>query len=785
MSPDERPAGFRSSKPNQRFLRTDSGLRAGPTSPSMRVPSHSHAVGPGSSLTSADGTGATGVSASGSFRDALGASSFEPAPPAASQPALSRRPSSEGSETSTASGAKAGSKTLERVGADTSVISDGTAQEEEEADAGSPEESTARIPTRASVATESPAESSFGMAREPDVPEQTFVEHSNVGSLPPPLKPAAAEQDSPREASRLAADAAERRRKERDQKRLRLLAPPSPGSSEGSDASATEQEHVERQEVPAFKPRFSTAEPEEEELIHISGSAEGELKPSRRDYAQEGTEFLARLQNVRLASEATSRSMSGESATDAMVPDTDRIPSAPSSTSLVGRSGRVDESPRRMLRRFSAIDRAYQEYEAESMERSFEAAERLRREEEDERRADEEFRRLEAKKHARGLAGVRGRPSDPQAPPTDASDASAGMLDASLQAHKEEVFSAGSTNEPSKASRASVVGAPRLDSLTPVDSADPTLIRKSSLVHIGPEALPSNIDELGGGRMIFDAASQKWIKKSSGGLQDPIVKSEGRLIAGLPSSAHIGKSRQNAESFHPTAEIERNALGSASAAIASLASGGRSPWNITALRQRRGRGDDDGEMSFLTNASFAMAHDRIVELIVDVAPWHEGWKDMLEIDLSGRRVESVVRLKEHLPSLQIAHLHHNELSYLTGLPENLRELHASHNSIPPTISFSHLPLLTVLDISHNAIGSLAALSGLIHLRDLRADATGVDSIEGIEHLEGLKVLSLRQNALSTLNLLEVKWRKLEKLNLRHNGLRSTAVLCIEYKDLHH
>lgn len=61
-------------------------------------------------------------------------------------------------------------------------------------------------------------------------------------------------------------------------------------------------------------------------------------------------------------------------------------------------------------------------------------------------------------------------------------------------------------------------------------------------------------------------------------------------------------------------------------------------------------------MSFLTNASFAMAHDRMVELIVDVAPWHEGWKTMLEIDLQGRRVESVVRLRDHLPVLQTARL---------------------------------------------------------------------------------------------------------------------------------
>lgn len=80
----------------------------------------------------------------------------------------------------------------------------------------------------------------------------------------------------------------------------------------------------------------------------------------------------------------------------------------------------------------------------------------------------------------------------------------------------------------------------------------------------------------------------------------------------------------------------------------------RSHWSYGAFRrQRQGEGDaGDFNQSFLTSASFNVAHDRILEAITDVAPWEPGWEEMKTVDLSNRRVESVVRLKEFLPRLE-------------------------------------------------------------------------------------------------------------------------------------
>ena len=58
-----------------------------------------------------------------------------------------------------------------------------------------------------------------------------------------------------------------------------------------------------------------------------------------------------------------------------------------------------------------------------------------------------------------------------------------------------------------------------------------------------------------------------------------------------------------------------------------------------------------GNATFLTECSFAVAHDRLVEVITDVQPFVPRWEDLSSIDLSGKKLESVARLKEFLPRL--------------------------------------------------------------------------------------------------------------------------------------
>jgi hypothetical protein len=60
------------------------------------------------------------------------------------------------------------------------------------------------------------------------------------------------------------------------------------------------------------------------------------------------------------------------------------------------------------------------------------------------------------------------------------------------------------------------------------------------------------------------------------------------------------------------------------------------------------------DATFLTECSFAVAHDKLVELITEVQPFEPHWELLTRIDLSNRGADSVARLKEFLPKLDEA-----------------------------------------------------------------------------------------------------------------------------------
>lgn len=194
---------------------------------------------------------------------------------------------------------------------------------------------------------------------------------------------------------------------------------------------------------------------------------------------------------------------------------------------------------------------------------------------------------------------------------------------------------------------------------------------------------------------------------------------------------------------------------------------GRSVWNFD---------ESAFDRTFLTQASFNIAHNRIVEALTDVVPFVPDWEELKSVDLSSRRLESLVRLKEFVPRLQKLRVDHNTISYLTGLPSSLRVLTASFNNLSSIASFGHLQNLETLDVSNNGIEDINSLNTLTHLRHLKADHNEITSLVGIAGLEHLHTLSLKDNFLVSLELSQTSWQRLENLDVSQNELSHVGSL---------
>lgn len=59
----------------------------------------------------------------------------------------------------------------------------------------------------------------------------------------------------------------------------------------------------------------------------------------------------------------------------------------------------------------------------------------------------------------------------------------------------------------------------------------------------------------------------------------------------------------------------------------------------------------NGNATFLTECSFGVSHERLLQLITDVEPFEPKWETLRSIDLSAKKADSVVRLKDFLPNL--------------------------------------------------------------------------------------------------------------------------------------
>ncbi|KAM0751427.1 hypothetical protein T439DRAFT_380394 [Meredithblackwellia eburnea MCA 4105] len=198
------------------------------------------------------------------------------------------------------------------------------------------------------------------------------------------------------------------------------------------------------------------------------------------------------------------------------------------------------------------------------------------------------------------------------------------------------------------------------------------------------------------------------------------------------------------------------------------------------------------DATFLTECSFSIGRDRLVQYITDVEPFEPDWEGLRSITLAKKGAESLVRMKDFLPNLDEVDLSDNEIAFLTGVPSTLRTLVIPNNRLSSLTSFGHLRNLERIDMSNNQIDSVNQLSCLVHLRELKADNNQIKDLGGLAAIDGLLRLSLKGNLIETLDLGATTWTRLEMLNLSRNNistvinterLQSLAMLNLDHNQL--
>ncbi|KAJ7465311.1 hypothetical protein FB451DRAFT_1340797 [Mycena latifolia] len=203
-----------------------------------------------------------------------------------------------------------------------------------------------------------------------------------------------------------------------------------------------------------------------------------------------------------------------------------------------------------------------------------------------------------------------------------------------------------------------------------------------------------------------------------------------------------------------------SALGSASASASASGSSSRRVFSRSPAHRSLGANN-----TFLTECSFGMAHDRLVEVLTDVEPFEPHWEGLSTVDLSNRRLESAARLKEFLPALDALNLH----------LLNLENLDISGNEVDSLRRASFLAFYDT-EGGANTDAYVAELACLRHLRELRADGNAIASVEGLERMDGLVKLSLEGNQLRALEVEGFRWTRLEMLNVSGNRLERVSGL---------
>ncbi|TFK48628.1 hypothetical protein OE88DRAFT_1663703 [Heliocybe sulcata] len=235
----------------------------------------------------------------------------------------------------------------------------------------------------------------------------------------------------------------------------------------------------------------------------------------------------------------------------------------------------------------------------------------------------------------------------------------------------------------------------------------------------------------------------------------PRTRRIAKMMAQLEGTSYEEESPSKVTARPPAEEIQPFSLQATPANSTSASADGRNSSRSASVRSTKSF--QKGNATFLTECSFGVAHDRLVQVITDVQPFEPHWEQLGAIDLSNKNLDSVARLKEFLPRLDSLCLDRNQVSYLSGIPSTVRSLSAASNVLTSVTSFNHLRNLENLDISGNDVDSLRQLECLRHLRELRADGNKVASVDGLEKLDGLVKLSLEGNAIGDVQLEKCRW----------------------------
>ncbi|RDB17895.1 Septation initiation network scaffold protein cdc11 [Hypsizygus marmoreus] len=243
-------------------------------------------------------------------------------------------------------------------------------------------------------------------------------------------------------------------------------------------------------------------------------------------------------------------------------------------------------------------------------------------------------------------------------------------------------------------------------------------------------------------------------------MMDALEDSESDVSPSKTSSSGAGRT-------------EIQALSARQSSVAPPADTSRRSFSRSRTHRGSSTADDQkANATFLTECSFAVSHDRLVEVITDVQPFMPYWEELSSVDLSDKNLESVARLKEFLPRLDSLTLNANQLAWLSGIPGTVRTLSVASNSLTGLTSFSHLLNLEHLDISRNDIESLNQLACLRHLRELKADGNKITSIDGLQRMDGLVKISLQGNSIRSVDLTQYRWTRLEMLNMSQNRIET-------------
>ncbi|KZT60287.1 L domain-like protein [Calocera cornea HHB12733] len=193
------------------------------------------------------------------------------------------------------------------------------------------------------------------------------------------------------------------------------------------------------------------------------------------------------------------------------------------------------------------------------------------------------------------------------------------------------------------------------------------------------------------------------------------------------------------------------------------------PLPAFALKRKSSRSFAAGNATFLTECSFGVAHDALVKYITDAEPYVVHWERLKRVELSGKAIDSVARLKEFLPVVEQVDLNDNRIAWLTGLPPTLLHLSIASNLLTGLTAYKHLPKLQYLNISHNQVDSFQQLAALTNLRELHADYNCLTSLDGLRDIP-LRVLTVRGNKIQKVDVRMTQWYDLELLDLSQNQI---------------